>query len=106
MTFKAKFYCVLINHRSGRPSLVGVRDLELNVAFALTLNLHDEHRVVLALGQCDGPRVPLRVGRTDAMVAGPSGVPDPSEDIATHIAEFDRMGFTPTEMIGKLALRH
>lgn len=59
------------------------------------------HSVVLAVAQCRGPTVPLRVGRIDATVAGPSGVPDPSEDIATLTREFDRMGFTPTEMIGE-----
>lgn len=43
----------------------------------------------------------MRVGRIDATSGGASGVPEPQQPLATHTAMFERMGFTPTEMIGQ-----
>jgi hypothetical protein len=47
--------------------------------------------------------IPFRGGRIDAKEAGPPGVPQPQQDLATHIADFRRAGFNETEMIGLLA---
>ena len=63
---------------------------------------------VAAVGVCSGGtvQVPLRAGRVDAAAAGPSGVPQPQEDLATHTAAFDRQGFSATEMIALVACGH
>lgn len=44
----------------------------------------------------------MRVGRIDASKGGASGVPEPQQSLATHKAMFERMGFSPTEMIGRI----
>ncbi|KAH8900717.1 heme peroxidase [Thozetella sp. PMI_491] len=50
--------------------------------------------------------VPFRAGRIDANGAGPTGVPEPQEDLATHTSKFSRQGFNTTEMIGLVACGH
>lgn len=62
-------------------------------------NLGCYDSLVLATKTCQGPSVPMRVGRIDAVAGGASGVPEPQQDLATHTAQFERMGFTATEMI-------
>ncbi|KAK3317923.1 heme peroxidase [Apodospora peruviana] len=64
--------------------------------------------LVFAVGACsDGDiLVPLRGGRVDATGPGPSGVPQPHEDIASHTASFARQGFNATEMIALVACGH
>lgn len=49
-----------------------------------------------------GPSVPFRAGRIDATQGGGTGVPEPQQDIATHTADFKRMGFTAAEMISAI----
>jgi hypothetical protein len=63
---------------------------------------------VVAVRSCGGSKmsIPLRVGRVDATEAGPLGVPEPQEDLDTHIADFKRQGFNMTEMIGLVACGH
>ncbi|KAJ6464910.1 hypothetical protein C8R45DRAFT_939753 [Mycena sanguinolenta] len=39
----------------------------------------------------------------DAAVPDAPGVPEPQQDLASHIASFARLGFTQTEMIGLVA---
>jgi catalase (peroxidase I) len=53
-----------------------------------------------------GPLIPFRGGRVTATQAGPPGVPQPQEPLASHTAAFARMGFTPTEMIQLVACGH
>ncbi|KAK3373842.1 hypothetical protein B0T24DRAFT_529707 [Lasiosphaeria ovina] len=55
---------------------------------------------------CGGPVVPLRLGRIDASAAGSNGVPQPQNSVVTFRQQFDRMGFTPTEMIQVTACGH
>ncbi|KAJ7609161.1 heme peroxidase [Roridomyces roridus] len=62
--------------------------------------------VILAIKNCGGPSIPFRPGRIDATEAGPSGVPQPTESLETHISEFARQGFNATEMIGLVACGH
>lgn len=62
--------------------------------------------VVTATASCRGPKVPLRVGRTDATEAGRLGVPEPQQDIATHKAIFAQAGFGTEDMIAMVACGH
>lgn len=63
---------------------------------------------LFAVGGCSGGKlvIPFRGGRVDAINAGPTGVPKPEESIESHIASFDRQGFTRDEMIGLVACGH
>ncbi|KAG6860325.1 hypothetical protein C0995_012683 [Termitomyces sp. Mi166 len=60
----------------------------------------------LGVASCGGPVIPYRGGRIDATVAGPATVPEPDQDLQTHIASFNRQGFTQTEMIALVACGH
>ena len=40
--------------------------------------------MVIAIGNCGGPKIPLRVGRIDATEGGVLGVPEPQQDLETH----------------------
>ncbi|KAF8194038.1 heme peroxidase [Mycena galopus ATCC 62051] len=53
-----------------------------------------------------GPVIPFRAGRIDGTKAGPETVPEPQQDLDSHIAAFKRLGFNETEMIGLLACGH
>ncbi|KAK7712010.1 hypothetical protein SLS64_005281 [Diaporthe eres] len=55
---------------------------------------------------CGGPAVPVRGGRVDATSAGSIGVPQPQNAISLFINQFQRMGFTQSEMIGLVACGH
>jgi hypothetical protein len=46
-----------------------------------------------------GDYIPFRGGRIDATEAGPPGVPQPQDTLASHKATFARQGFTAEEMI-------
>jgi catalase (peroxidase I) len=62
--------------------------------------------VVYAVMNCQGPLIPFRGGRIDSFKAGPAGVPQPQDGLSDTIQKFQRMGFTPTEMIGLVACGH
>lgn len=59
-----------------------------------------------SVAECGGPIIPFRMGRIDAVVAGPPGVPEPQEDLAAFTESFRRQGFTKEEMIGLVACGH
>ena len=61
---------------------------------------------ILAVVGCGGPVVPFSVGRIDATEAGPATVPEPQQDLASHIESFRRQGFTQSEMIALVACGH
>ncbi|KAI0320315.1 heme peroxidase [Amylostereum chailletii] len=61
---------------------------------------------VVAVKQCSGPAIPLRVGRIDATSAGDPGVPEPQQDLASHTASFAKQGFNQTDMIALVACGH
>jgi catalase (peroxidase I) len=63
---------------------------------------------VIAVGSCSNGKViiPFRGGRVDAAGPGPSGVPQPQEDLASHTASFARQGFNVSEMITLVACGH
>ncbi|KAK3327277.1 hypothetical protein B0T19DRAFT_158185 [Cercophora scortea] len=62
--------------------------------------------VYASVRACGGPIIPLRLGRIDATEAGSSGVPQPQNSVITFRQQFDRMGFTATEMIQVTACGH
>jgi hypothetical protein len=59
-----------------------------------------------AVQSCGGPVVPVRGGRVDALAAGDFGVPLPQNDIGTFEDQFQRMGFSQTQMIQVTACGH
>jgi hypothetical protein len=62
--------------------------------------------VYASVRSCGGPVIPLRLGRVDAVAAGLFGVPQPQNSASTFRNQFDRMGFTQTEMIQMVACGH
>ncbi|KAE9405956.1 heme peroxidase [Gymnopus androsaceus JB14] len=61
---------------------------------------------VYAVVGCGGPIVPYSAGRVDATVAGPATVPEPQQNLTTHIELFRQQGFNETEMIALVACGH
>ena len=61
---------------------------------------------VFAVVGCGGPVFPYSAGHIDATVAGPATVPEPQQDLATHIESFRQQGFNETEMIALVACGH
>jgi hypothetical protein len=59
-----------------------------------------------AMDACGGPEFGYRAGRVDNFIPGPFGVPEPQQDLQSHISAFSRMGFTQEEMIGLVACGH
>ncbi|KAF7355820.1 Peroxidase [Mycena venus] len=53
-----------------------------------------------------GPDIAFRGGRVDAAEANQPGVPEPQQDIDSHIASFARQRFTQSKMIGLVACGH
>ncbi|KAJ6562439.1 heme peroxidase [Mycena capillaripes] len=53
-----------------------------------------------------GPEIAFRGGRVDALEPNTPGVPQPQQNLHSHIASFARQGFTQTEMIGLVACGH
>ncbi|GME28877.1 putative wsc domain containing protein [Neofusicoccum parvum] len=62
--------------------------------------------VYTAVRACGGPVVPIRTGRVDARAAGAIGVPLPQNSLGTFTNQFDRTGFSVTEMISVVACGH
>ncbi|KAF8891279.1 heme peroxidase [Infundibulicybe gibba] len=61
---------------------------------------------VLGVATCGGPIVPFRSGRMDVYTAGPTGTPEPQQDLATHTQMFKNQGFNSSEMIALIACGH
>jgi hypothetical protein len=61
---------------------------------------------VFAVATCSGPVIPYRGGRIDANVAGPLGVPDPSDSLDSLKNNFAKQGFNVSEMIQLVACGH
>ena len=62
--------------------------------------------VAASVRSCNGPVVPLRLGRVDATGSGNTGVPQPQNAAQTFVQQFDRMGFSVAEMIQVTACGH
>ncbi|KAJ7229489.1 heme peroxidase [Mycena rebaudengoi] len=61
---------------------------------------------IMAIENCGGLDIAFRGGRVEAAVVNSPGVPEPEQDLDSHIASFSRQRFTPTEMIGLVACGH
>ncbi len=62
--------------------------------------------VYTAVRACSGPPLLLRVGRVDAADAGPEGVPEPTDTLASMTAQFEQAGFSTSDMIKMVACGH
>lgn len=62
--------------------------------------------VVMSVGACSGPYIPLRVGRVDATEGGPFGVPEPETSAEQTLNEFSNAGFNQADSIGLTACGH
>lgn len=88
---------------SGRYHCFGSCDSSGNMVEASLLVFDAGSESIFVSG---GPKINYRGGRVDATQADNPGVPQPQEDLATHIAAFARQGFTQAEMIGLVACGH
>ncbi|KAE9393314.1 heme peroxidase [Gymnopus androsaceus JB14] len=61
---------------------------------------------VFAVKGCGGPVIPYSAGRIDATAAGPPTVPQPQQNLTTHIELFRQQGFNETDMIALVACGH
>ncbi|KAJ7799099.1 putative L-ascorbate oxidase [Mycena olivaceomarginata] len=61
---------------------------------------------ILAIENCGGPQIAFRGGRVDAAKPNKPGVPQPEQNLQTHISSFARQGFTQTDMISLVACGH
>ncbi|KAJ7508850.1 heme peroxidase [Mycena galericulata] len=80
--------------------LFGFSNRYVSIADGLALG------AILAIENCGGPEIAFRGGRADAAELNAPGVPQPQQDLDSHIASFARQGFTQTEMIGLVACGH
>ncbi|ETS73537.1 hypothetical protein PFICI_14483 [Pestalotiopsis fici W106-1] len=64
--------------------------------------------IVAAVATCSGNStgIPLRAGRTDALAAGPSGVPEPTTSLEDTLAQFEAAGFSQEDAIASTACGH
>ncbi|KAH7131412.1 heme peroxidase [Dactylonectria estremocensis] len=62
--------------------------------------------LVASVASCGGQKVPLRMGRVDAVKAGPTGVPKPEHKLQSAMAAFTKAGFSQQEMIALVACGH
>ncbi|KAJ7342452.1 heme peroxidase [Mycena albidolilacea] len=62
--------------------------------------------LIMSVENCGGPEIAFRGGRVDAGEPNAPGVPEPQQDLQSHIDSFARQGFTQTEMIGLVACGH
>ncbi|KAH6653037.1 heme peroxidase [Truncatella angustata] len=64
--------------------------------------------LVAALSTCSGDStgIQIRAGRTDAIAAGPSGVPEPTTGLEETLAQFAAAGFTQEDAIVSTACGH
>ncbi|KAJ7150708.1 heme peroxidase [Mycena filopes] len=80
--------------------LLGVVNRYVSIADALTLG------ATIAIENCNGPQIAFRGGRIDATKPNAPGVPEPQQDLPTHIRAFARQGLNQKEMIGLIACGH
>ncbi|KAJ8090247.1 hypothetical protein PM082_018843 [Marasmius tenuissimus] len=78
----------------------GYQSIRSSMADLLALGVYTSVR------ECSGPVIPFRAGRIDATAAGETGVPEPTTDLQTTIAQFEKAGFDKSEMIAMVACGH
>lgn len=62
--------------------------------------------VVMAVGACSGPQIPLRGGRIDATEGGEFGVPEPESSIEDTLSRLQLAGFDQSDSIALTACGH
>ena len=62
--------------------------------------------VVMSVGNCGGPQIPLRGGRVDATEGGATGVPAPDSSLEDTLGFFGGAGFNQVDSIGLTACGH
>jgi hypothetical protein len=62
--------------------------------------------LVMSVERCGNLKVPLRLGRIDAVEAGPLGVPEAHTDLNATRRAFERAGFNQEDMITLVACGH
>lgn len=87
-------------HRSTLEFMAPYVTKKSSLADLIALGVH------LSVRSCGGPDVPFRAGRKDALHKGNIGVPQPQNSVGTFKLQFDRMGFSPEEMIQMVACGH
>ncbi|KAJ7267782.1 heme peroxidase [Mycena rebaudengoi] len=80
--------------------LVAFTSRHISIADMIAIGL------ITVVENCQGPEIAFRGGRIDATEPNKPGVPEPQQDLESHIASFARQGFTKTEMIGLVACGH
>ncbi|KAJ7650852.1 heme peroxidase [Roridomyces roridus] len=96
-----------------RAQNIGPGMAESLIDFAVSPNQYVGMSDFIAMGAVNavigcggGPVIPFRGGRKDATEAGPATVPEPQQDLASHIDSFKDQGFNETEMISLVACGH
>ncbi|KAJ8094289.1 hypothetical protein PM082_006829 [Marasmius tenuissimus] len=59
-----------------------------------------------ACGGSTRAHIPFQPGRIDARSAGPPGIPEPQQDLQSHIESFKRQEFNQSEMVALVACGH
>ncbi|CAF9932560.1 hypothetical protein IMSHALPRED_008917 [Imshaugia aleurites] len=101
-----------IGFETHRPENVGAAFNDSLFVFAFSISAKASMADLIALGTamaigtCGGPPIPLRGGRIDATVAGPSGVCQPETDLQTTLASFSSAGFNQADAIALTACGH
>ncbi len=60
----------------------------------------------MAVANCGGPHIEMKVGRVDATAAGPTGVPEPETSISDTLTDFSNAGFVTDDAITLTACGH
>ncbi|TVY40053.1 WSC domain-containing protein [Lachnellula occidentalis] len=103
-----------LGFESDRPENLGLfindtlRFMSPTVSAYLSMSDNIALGLVASLAECGGTTtgIPLRVGRIDAEEAGPAGVPMPTTDLETTLAQFAAAGFNQSETIALTACGH
>ncbi|EFX04208.1 L-ascorbate oxidase [Grosmannia clavigera kw1407] len=101
-----------IQYETDRSENIGTAMNDTMTAFLGYYTVRSSIADLLALGvytsvvSCGGPKIPFRVGRIDAKEAGPSGVPEPTDNITVLTNKFAKQGFNTSEMIALVACGH
>ncbi|KAF9051482.1 heme peroxidase [Panaeolus papilionaceus] len=101
-----------IHFELDRPENIGNGMLSTRNDFSLFPSKYVSMADIIAFGaagavaSCGGPIMSLRGGRVDAKQAGNPGVPEPHQDLQTHVEKFRLQGFNSTEMIELVACGH
>ncbi|KAF9470970.1 heme peroxidase [Pholiota conissans] len=101
-----------IYYELDRPENIGDGQVQTSLDFRFTATKYVSRADIIALGAvwgvaaCGGPVIKYKGGRKDAVGPRAPGVPEPNQDLATHVEKFRLQGFNATEMIQLVACGH